>query len=162
MGRYSPQLKESMIHIVLSAISKCEPLLCDLCDKKCSHILAHRRNIHGLTYNQANMVARGERKRLSSNPTRLRRPCPYPQCTDMIVRIRGHLESKKHSLKKGTPEYITTHDRYYGKVTSPVKQSLIKNKHSVAFHQKPFQEFLEDPQGLGQTKETSLITYKTG
>ena len=146
---------------MLSAISKRESVLCELGDKTFSHILNHRRNIHGLTYNQANMVARGERKRCSNNPTRPRRPYPYAHCTYIVVRIRGHLESKKHGLKKETPEYTKMHDRYYEKVTSSIKQSLIKNKRSVAFHQHTFQDFLEDPLRLGQTKETSLITYKT-
>ena len=132
-------------------------MLCHICDKSFTHFLDQRRRKHGMTYKEANMIAR-EKRWHTSEPKHKRRTCPFQDCNEQVVRIKKHLLSQKHNLKFGTTQFQKMRDRYYGKVTSPIKPSFITNKNSVTYYQVPFRNFLEDPLDFSQPESTSEIT----
>ena len=125
--------------------------MCDICNKAFKHIVDHRKRVHKTNTKDASMVVRGERRRQCSQPKRQRKQCPFPTCSEPVVRIRKHLESGKHGMRYGTHEYNKMVMKFDSKVTSPVKRILLTDQNTVKRHELSFREYCEDALTLSQT-----------
>ena len=89
--------------------------MCYICNKSLTRSLDHQRMKHGMTYKEANMIAREEKGGTPATPT-------MKGDRFLSLTVMNKL-SQKHNLKFGTSQFQKIHDKFYGKVTSPIKPS---------------------------------------